>query len=467
MPPQKNSQGRDDVQRLTGRRRGRRAVVTAVLAVAALAATASSASALDLVPGAPANPTGGFFDDHSISGDNHAGWGPTEEPLAVRFTASVQNVGAAIQFCGTPAAPNFMAATVGPCGSFGPQFGWFRWVPANHFGHNRWQLLDFQRFALVNVNPGGTEAIWDTRWGSCVNDSQYSDCSTDSAVPQLTNMGFPANSTKVTQDGADEDELIAIPNQFAYVLPEGNWQLLHIVNPYGRVPNDPLANNVTCTPITLRWAPTTAPAASPLIIAARAFGPGETCRVPTPPPPVTGPGDPADPLQFAKAFPITCPPTATGHCWATPPTQCSAANPTARTFISGALVPATDPCAPGAGGGGKAGTSPVSGLSQRAAKLRITTRLARRYAAVALRKALKFKKTPRGVRAACRVTARVDARCSVRWSGSGQSVRGTIWIKFVAGSKKNRWTYRTDLRRTKNGRTSRIRHGYRTGGSLS
>jgi hypothetical protein len=456
------------VQPLTGRRRAPGLIGAAVaLVVLALALTASTASATNLVPGAPQTPTGGFFDDHSISGDNHAGWGPGDEPLAVRFTASVANVGPAIQFCGTPAAPNFMAATVGPCGSFGPQFGWFRWVPANHFGHNRWQLLDFQRFALVNVNPGGTEVIWDTRWGSCVNDSQYSDCSRDSAAPQLTNMGFAADSTKVTQDGADEDQIIAIPNQLGYRLPEGNWQVVHIVNPYGRIPNDALGDNVSCTPVTLTWAPTTAPAASPLIIAARALGAGETCSVPAPPPPVTGPGDPADPLQYAQAFPITCAPTATGHCWTTPPTSCSAASPTARTFISGALVPATDPCAPGGGGTGAAGASPVQGLSRRAANLRMTTRLSKRYASVALRKALKLKKTPRGVRRSCKITSRVNAKCSVRWSGSGQSARGTIWIRFVAGSKANRWTYRVDLRATKNGRTTRIRHTYRTGGRLA
>ena len=455
------------MQGLTGRRRGR-SLIGAVLALAVLAATASSASATDLVPGPPQNPTGGFFDDHSISGDNHAGWAATDEPLAVRFTASVGNVGGAIAFCGTPAAAGWMAATQGACGAGGPQFGWFRYVTANHFGHNRWQLLDFQRFALVNVNPGGTEAVWDTRWGSCVNNSEFSDCSTDPNAPLLNTMGFLPNATKVTQDGADEDEIIAIPASLGYRLPPGNWQILHWVNPYGAIAGDPTANNVTCTPITLSWAPDTAPSASPLIIAARAFGPGETCRIPQPPPAITGPGDPTDPLRYAQAFPITCQPTATGHCWTTPPTKCSAASPTARTFTSGALVPATDPCAPGAGGGGGggAGTSPVTGLSKRAANLRISSRSAKRYSSVALRKALKLKKTPKRVRSSCKITSRVDARCRVRWSGSGQSVRGTIWIRVVAGRRTNQWRYKTDLRRTKNGRTSRIRHGYRTGGSI-
>jgi hypothetical protein len=457
------------VQSLTGRRRAS-GLLSVGLALLVLAATASTASATDLVPAPPANPHGGFFDDHSISGDNHAGWAATDEPLAVRFTASVANVGPAIAFCGTPAAAGWMAATQGACGSGGPQFGWFRYVTANHFGHNRWQLLDFQRFALVNVNPGGSEVIWDTRWGSCVNNSQYSDCPTDPNAPALNTMGFLADSTKVTQDGADEDEIIAIPNQLGYRLPEGNWQILHWVNPYGAIAGDSTANNVTCTPVTLTWDPSPSPSASPLIITPRAFGAGETCRVPTPPAAITGPADPADPLRYAKAFPITCQPTATGHCWTTPPTRCSAASPTARTFISGSLVPATDPCAPGSGGGGGvggSGTSPVQGLSSRSARLRISVRLSKRYASVALRKALHLKRTPRGVRSSCKVTSRVASRCRITYRTKSRRVTGHIWIRFVAGSKANRWTYKVDLRSQRSGhRATKIKRGYRTGGRL-
>ena len=115
------------VQPLTGRRRAPGLIGAALaLVVLALAVTASTASATDLVPGAPQNPTGGFFDDHSISGDNHAGWGPGEEPLAVRFTASVGNVGAAIAFCGTPAAAGWTPTSPAsppappPCSGRGP-----------------------------------------------------------------------------------------------------------------------------------------------------------------------------------------------------------------------------------------------------------------------------------------------------------------------------------------------------------
>ena len=234
------------MQPLTGRRRAPGLIGAALaLVVLALAVTASTASATDLVPGAPQNPTAGFFDDHSISGDNHAGWGPGEEPLAVRFTASVTNDRRAIAVlrhacCGRLDGGD--ARRVWHPG--GPQFGWFRYVTANHFGHNRWQLLDFQRFALVNVNPGGTEVIWDTRWGSSVNNSEFSDCPNGSRTPRSsTTSGSSADATKVTQDGADEDELIAIPNQLGYRLPEGNWQILHWVNPYGAIAGDPTANN--------------------------------------------------------------------------------------------------------------------------------------------------------------------------------------------------------------------------------
>jgi hypothetical protein len=445
------------VQRLTGRRRIP-ALLCLALALTAVAATASPAAAGDLVPSAPGSPTGGWFDDHSISGDNHADWGPTSEPLAVEFTASVTNNGAAVDLCGTPAAPGWMAAFQGACG--GTQIGWFRYVTANHFGHNRWQLLDFQRFALARV--GGSEVIWDTRWGTCLNPSEFSDCSRDPNV--LGPVGIPADFTKVTQDGADEDQIIAIPNSLGYRLPEGDWQIVHIVNPYGRIAGDAAGNNVACTRVTLTWDDSPGPSASPLQIAAR-DGAEPCVALPPPPAAITGPNDPTDPLRYAKAFPITCAPTATGHCWTTAPTQCSAESPTARTFISGALVPAVDPCDPGTSSGAS-GANPVQGLSQRAASLRITRRLARRYASIALRKALKLRRTPRNVRRSCRLTSRVGARCTVSYRSSTQRVRGRIWIRFVAGATANRWTYRVDLRRTRDGRTTRIRHSYRTGGRL-
>lgn len=459
------------MQRLTRRWRTS-ALLTVSMALAAFAFSASPASATDLRPGVPDQITGGWFDDHSISGDNHAAWGPHDQPLAVRFRAGVVNAGAAIAFCGTLHSPGWMAATQGPCGAGGPHVGWFRYVTANHFGHNRWQMLDVQRFALVRV--GGSEVIWDTRWGSCINASQYSDCERNPNATAIGNMGFLPDAAKVTQDGADEDQIIAIPNEYGYRLPEGAWQLVHIVNPYGIIQGDPLANNATCARVTLTWDASPGGAESPLVIAPRVGA--EPCQVPTTlPARITGPGDPNDPLRYARAFPITCQPTASGHCWTTHPLRCSAEHPTARTFISGALVPAVDPCAPGGGGGGsngggQPGTSPIRGLSQRAARLRITTRLAKRYAPQALRKTLKMKRTPRGVRRSCRVTNRVTARCTIRWQSRTRRVSGRMYIRFVAGSERNRWTYRADLRSTnrRTGRTTRIRHKkYRTGGRLA
>jgi hypothetical protein len=448
------------VQPQTGRRRAA-GLLSVGVALVVLALGASSAQAAELNASVPDTITTGFFDDHSISGDNHAGWGPTEEPLAVRFRAAVGNTGPAISMCGTIVSAGWAAARSGSCD--GPQFGWFRYITANHFGHNRWQLYDFQRFALVRV--GGPEVIWDTRWGSCVNASPFSDCSRDPNV--VGPMGLLPDAVKVTQDGADEDQIIAIPNQLGYRLPEGAWQLIHIVNPYGNIPGDTAAGNVACARLTLTWDPAPGGSASPLQLAAREGA--EACQLPPAsayPPPITGPGDPTDPMRFAQAFPITCAPTATGHCWTTAPTRCSPASPTARTFTSGTLVPATDPCAPGAGSGA-GGSNPVRGLSERARNLRITASLSRRYASQALRKALKLRRTPRGVRRSCRVTSRVAARCTVTYRTSTQRVSGRIWLRFVAGATANRWTYRVDLRSTRNGRTTRIRHGYRTGGRLA
>jgi hypothetical protein len=438
---------------------GRRAPVALLVALTAIAfgILASSALANDLVQGAPTNVAGGWFDDHSISGDNHAGWRAGEEPLAVKFHSTVTNQGAGdITFATTGVAgAGFLTATQAETGA---PIGFFRYVIANHFGHNRWQLLDFQRFALVRV--GGPEAIWDTRWGTCVNNTIYSDCSTDPNATALAGMGFPSGLAKTTQDGADEDEIIAIPNELGYRLPEGAWQVVAIVNPYGRIAEASRANDVACTGVTLTWNATPG-AASPLELTPRTMPASEDCQVPsTMPPAITGPADPTDPLRFAKAFPA-CANTGNGHCWTTPPTSCSAEHPTARTFISGALVPATDPCDPTATSGGN---SQVTVPSRRATRLRMTRTLARRYAPQAVKKALRLRRTPRGVRSTCRVTSRVGARCTVRWSAGG--VRGRVWLRFVAGRTANRWEYKVDLRRTRGGHTTRIRRDYRTGGTL-
>ena len=154
------------------RHRRTRVALTAAVASLSLAALPAGAHAA-LVQGQPQNVVGGFFDDHSIGGDNHLGWGYTgtggtsqAEPLAITFGTTLTNTGPdQFRVCGYNAAGGWMAAyqvAAATCpataGGAGAQDGWFRYVTANHSeptatpagsAFNRWHLMDLQRFALV------------------------------------------------------------------------------------------------------------------------------------------------------------------------------------------------------------------------------------------------------------------------------------------------------------------------------
>ena len=161
------------------------------------------------VQGQPQNVVGGFFDDHSIGGDNHLGWGYTgtggtsqAEPLAITFGTTLTNTGPdQFRVCGYNAAGGWMAAyqvAAATCpataAGAGAQDGWFRYVTANHSeptatpagsAFNRWHLMDLQRFALVPLptslgGPAGAYTAWDTTWGTCLSDGGLTmDCDQD------------------------------------------------------------------------------------------------------------------------------------------------------------------------------------------------------------------------------------------------------------------------------------------------
>src|SRR3954467_11000663 len=92
----------------------------------ALAATVSAAVVLspaamaapgdlpDLQQSAPTNISGGYFDDHSIGGDDHLGWGygtSGPEPLAIRVHATAPAAGAgALARCGSSVGSGWMRA---------------------------------------------------------------------------------------------------------------------------------------------------------------------------------------------------------------------------------------------------------------------------------------------------------------------------------------------------------------------
>ena len=129
--------------------------------------------------------------------------------------------------------PGDLAACPGNAPS-GAQAGWFRYAITNHSttgDFNRWHLMDLQRFALVPVNaPFGTRTQWDTRWGTCMNDNQYMDCEHGAGVTTLL-AGIEPHTNKVTQEGAPDQTVVAFPNR----VPNGTYQLVAMVNPYGAI----------------------------------------------------------------------------------------------------------------------------------------------------------------------------------------------------------------------------------------
>ena len=181
--------------------------------------------------------------------------------------------------------------------------------------------MDLQRFALVPLPPslGGPSAAataWDTYWGTCLNLGDPSlFCSNDPAAPSLP-TGIASGQGKVTQDGAPDDQRIAIPADSRGSFPDGAYQIVAISNPYGLITEaGTTSGSVACTQVQLANAPAYTGFTATPVAAAPA-----TCYVPrTLPAALTGPGG-RDPM--ASAGPTTPPCTiiaASGHCWATVP----------------------------------------------------------------------------------------------------------------------------------------------------
>jgi hypothetical protein len=457
----------------------------AVLAALYLAPAASAAPGdlPDIAQGRPLNVTGGYFDDHSIGGDNHLAWGATgseAEPLAVDFTTTVVNQGAgALEVCGYPSgSPGWMRAyQVAPgvlgsdCPASAPgsgQIGWFRYIFANHSttdAYNRWHLADFQRFALVPLPPslGGPSAAataWDTYWGTCLNLGDPSlFCSNDPAAGSLT-VGIGSGASKVTQDGAPDDQRIAIPADSRGSFPDGAYQIVAISNPYGALGEaGTTSGSVACTTVTLANAPAYAGFTATPSAAVPA-----TCYVPrTLPAALTGPGG-RDPM--ASAAPTTPPCTlmaASGHCWAAAPTTgaYTAARSNVNATVASTIV-ATDtvPVVQGADYRVTAAAPPAAPPAR--ASRRLSARAARAHVRTALRK--QFGRRLRRLRVSCRITASTRSTCTVSWRKSGASYRGKVFLRLRTVRARLRWQYRLDVTKRRDGHAQRIRRGYRTGG---
>jgi len=465
-------------------RHGRvRLALCTTLALFALPAAAAQA---DLVQGAPTNVRAGFFDDHSIGGDNHMGWGNGDsdsEPLAITFGTTLTNTfSGPFQVCGYGSGGWRRAYEIPgiscPSAPTGDPVGWFRYVIANHDNpdrdlFNRWHLMDLQRFALVPLaGPNGPAAprwtAWDTFWGTCLSaGTPTMDCPMAEGATTVASRIDPG-VTKTTQEAnpAPDAQRIAIPAEARMAFPDGYYQVVAIANPYGRFSGPP---TVACTTIHLTGMAAYAPQAT------QVGGTPATCYVPTnPPAPLAGPGG-RDPMADAMDSDCDLLPT-TLHCWAEVPT--SGAYPIARTNVTAdnALTPtSTVPVAqaggvqnlpaPAPGASNPPATASGQSHAPRPRSARLTTRAARGYARRALRK--QFGRKLSRLKVSCRLRSTSASTCKVSFRKSRASYRGNVWLRLRTTSSRVRWQYRMEIKKTQRGHKTRtIKRSYRTGGSL-
>ncbi|MEA2179434.1 MAG: hypothetical protein QOG77_2731, partial [Solirubrobacteraceae bacterium] len=187
-------------------------------------------------------------------------------------------------------------------------------------------------------------------------------------------------------------------------ITSGTYYLVSWVNPYGNLRESTTANNITCTALSISVDPPTA---------ADGYLPFHVTQLPT------------------SQQPARCP-------WST------AAN--------AAVAPST--VKPTRAAGGATGSL-----------ARLTSKKARSYARSALAKA--FGKLPKkGVSVSCRTRSRTAATCSIGYRKASTSYRGTVKIQIRRVGVAGVWRYALDVRRTRNGKTTRIHRGYRTGGRI-
>ena len=260
-------------------RRTRCALIAAVASIS-LAALPSGAHA-DLVQGQPQNVVGGFFDDHSIGGDNHLGWGYTgtggtsqAEPLAITFGTTLTNTGPdQFRVCGYNAAGGWMAAyqvAAATCpGHCGRRRRAGRLVPLRD-GEPQRADRDAGRLRVQPLAPHGPPALrarpaadLARRPGRGVHRVGHD----LGHVPQRRRPDdglrsgrgrrprrLPPQSrrgaAKTTQElnPAPDAERIAIPAEARAAFPDGAYQIVAISNPYGQYGGGP---SISCTTISV------------------------------------------------------------------------------------------------------------------------------------------------------------------------------------------------------------------------
>jgi hypothetical protein len=479
----------------------------ALAAVAGVAAPAAQAAPGDpdlrvSAPSSPATDWFGYFDDHSTVGDDHNGWvtasgdpkwSPGTEPFAIRFQSSVLSAGAGLRICGyRVTAPGnvaqqwasaFQVPSAQACPAGAPssgQIGWLRYVVANHLEQNRWQLYDFERFALVNAagvpatapmpaaigGPGaandplrhsvfypgcpdryftgnqlhcwqppgqvpartgvtGTNSdpaltyqggvFWDTRWGSCIaaagetNPGNACGKGTPNATTLVMDIA-PGETKGIEVSSAAEpaEQLIALDE--ARDVPvlaanPGRYYVVSWVNPYGAIRESNATNNIACTAVDI----------APINPAAND---GRSIQV-----------------TRSASQPATCP-------WQQAPAPA----------VTALAAPK--------------GTTVVKAKSDRVLP-RMRSAAARKYAKSAIRKALKFKKTPKGLKLTCKVTSASRSTCSVGWRSGRTSYKGSVKLSYSLSKGKGRWRYSVDMTKKRPGhKTVKIKKKTTTGGSI-
>jgi hypothetical protein len=454
------------------------ATLTAV-AVLSPAAMAASGDLPDLAQSAPTNVSGGYFDDHSIGGDDHLGWGyGTSDPesLAIRLQSTVHDTGpGALGLCGFAAGGGWMRAfqvtgDTAACPATAPasgQRGWFRYATANHSStgmFNRWHAMDMQRFALVPLpaaqgGPGaGTPTFWDTDWGTCLNDNEYMDCESSPSASTAT-VAVAPGATKITQEGAPDQAVIAIPAGVRDQLPDGRYQVVAIANPYGILRESGVGyGSVNCTTVDVSGAA----GYSAFAVSQSATQPA-TCLLPTQlPPALTGPGG-TDPFRGAQALTCASLVSATGHCWATVPTTSTplAPHPAARTNATGTPTPTvTTSVARGAAVSVPVPDPapvtkplPLPKLTKSAATSDARTALGREYGATAA-----------AGKVSCVLTGGASAECAVSWKTRKVTFSGTVHVWLTSTTTRVSWEYDMDIRQS--GRAGTV-HSAGVGGTVA
>jgi hypothetical protein len=480
-------------------------------AAVAVPAAHAAAGDPDLQVAAPTNVQFGYFDDHSVVGDRHNGWASGAgdpkwsagtEPFLLTFSSSVVSAGAPFTLCNfaRPTDGNianawmqtYQALPGATCNAAGspsaPPVGWSRYVVANHHQQDRWQFLDFMRYALVSASsvparpplpaavtgpgdpndplrfsvydPSCTDAIftspligsnppspqlhcwqpasipagpsvpatgtapvvngqqgvfWDTRWGSCLgwfvgeDPNQPSNwCGKDSqqnAPLAGASWTLAANERRGTEiDYRAEPSTTAIAFDAVRDIASMGYGTYYLVSWVN--PYGALRESTTANNIACTAlsisAPTTADGSLPFHIA----------QLPT------------------AQQPASCPWSATANVAAAPST--------------------VKPTRPG----------------EAAGKLRkLTAKKARSYAKSALAKA--FGKLPKkGVSVTCRTRSKTASTCSISYRKNSTRYRGTVKIQVRQVGIAGVWRYAVDVRRTRNGKTTRIHRGYKTGGTI-